>query len=222
MRHPWRRGQNEIRPPHSNWPATESPRAAPARTTAPMEVAAINFRLSVRKPSVGRASRAPDRRGRACAPARTDPLRRRRPGSAAIYLSGYSVRAAIRPASQPEPADPPKSTSVSAQVEGSGTASIGLAVTVTVVRAQPPENINHPIAHAPAGADGTAQRACPRSLWTPRTNLPRHYRRPYLFSAASTLTEARPSTVMPWRLSKSAIAARLLVPMSPSGAPPTS
>ena len=222
MRHPWRRGQNEIRPPHSNWPATESPRAAPARTTAPMEVAAINFRLSVRKPSVERASRRSRSCARACAPVRTDPLRRRRPGSAAIYLPGYSVRSAVRPASQPEPADPPKPTSVSAQVEGSGAASIGLAVTVTVVLAQPPENINHPIAHAPAGADGTAQRACPRSLWAPRTNLPRHYRRPYLFSAASTLTEARPSTVMPWRLSKSAIAARLLVPMSPSGAPPTS
>jgi hypothetical protein len=42
------------------------------------------------------------------------------------------------------------------------------------------------------------------------------------FSASSTLTDARPLTGMPARCSKSAIAALLLVPMSPSGWPPTS
>ena len=44
----------------------------------------------------------------------------------------------------------------------------------------------------------------------------------HFFSAASTLTEARPLTSIPFFCSKSAIAALLLVPMSPSGGPPTS
>ena len=45
---------------------------------------------------------------------------------------------------------------------------------------------------------------------------------PYLFSASSTLTEARPLTSRPAFCSKSAIAALLLVPTCPSGSPPMS